>query len=133
MPWLERAKRVAPNDIETRLILADAHWAAEDEEALQAYGEAALALGQVEDALKIYLRLIVAKSEDRRIRELLSSTLKAPGGLEFLNEHLPASKSSASALAFLASTIKDHSGIKEAITLYDACLTHAPDNASYAL
>ena len=190
-PWLERAKRVASNDVETRVILCDAHWAAddaeeavlelrgaldvidkakrpkktkslsiklglllfkagqrqeggglltkllqedqEDQEALQAYGEAALALGQVEDALKIYLRLIVAKSEDRRIRELLSATLKAPGGLGFLNEHLPASKSSASALAFLASTIKDFSGIREALTLYDACATHAPDNASYAL
>ena len=191
MPWLERAKRIAPRDVETRVVLADAHWAAEDEEeavaemqgaldvidktkrpkktkslsiklglmmfkagqrpqggglltkllkedqedqeALQAYGEAALALGQVEDALKIYLRLIVAKSEDRRVRELLSTTLKSPGALNFLNEHLPASKASASALAFLASTVKDHSGVKEAIALYEDCAKHAPDNSSYAL
>ena len=191
LPWLERAKRVAPADIETRVVLCDAHWKAEDaeeaiaelrgaldtidktkrpkktkslniklglllfksgkrqegggllqtilqqdqedQEALQAYGEAALALGQAEDALKIYLRLVVAKSDDHRIKQLLAQTLKAQDGLKFLNDHLPASKSSASALAFLASTIKDFSGVKEAIQLYTECATHVPSSASYAL
>jgi len=105
----------------------------EDQEALCAYGQAALALGQVEDALKIYLRLVVAKSEDKKIRRLLANTIKAQDGVLLLGKHLEPSKSSASALAFLASVVKDHSGVDESIALYKQCITHAPDNASYAL
>ena len=105
----------------------------EDAEALMAYGQAALALGQVEDALKIYLRLIVASSEDRKIRRLLSQTLKSADGLTFLSQHLAPTAATASALAFLASTIKDFSAIKEAIHLYTQCISHVPSNASYAL
>ena len=33
----------------------------------------------------------------------------------------------------MASTIKDYSGIKEAVALYEQCATHVPENASYAL
>ena len=188
--WLRVASRCAPQDIETKLQMAEAHLLAEDEgddainclrsalalvpsskpkrrktvelrlgltlfklghrqeggstltrilqadmedqEAHQAYGEAALGLGQTEDALKIYLRLVVAKSEDKTIRRLLARTLRQPDGVRLLGTHLPASKSSASALAFLASVVKDHSGVTEAINLYTQCTEHAP-SASYAL
>ena len=112
-----------------KLLAADQ----EDQEVLLAYGQAALDLGQTEDALKIYLRLVVAKSEDEPIRRLLAKTLCQPDGIEFLGQHLPASKSSASALAFLASVVKDHSGVSEAIELYDQCVAHAPEQPSYAL
>ena len=61
---------------------------------------------------------MVAKSEDKAIKRLLARTLKAADGVKFLNEHLPPSKATASALAFLAGVVKDHSGVKEAITLY---------------
>jgi hypothetical protein len=64
----------------------------------------------VEDALKIYLRLIVQKSDDEQIRKLLSETLKSADALRFLNEHLAPSASTASALAFLASTVKVSTG-----------------------
>ena len=191
LKFLERAQRSAPNDVETKLLLSDAHWLAEDHqeavdatraalevmdekkrpkkyksvsiklglqlfqagarqeggglltqilqrdqedpEALQAYGEAALALGQVEDALKIYLRLVVAKSDDATIKRLLARTLKAKDGLKHLADHLAPSKATSSALAFLATVVKDHSGVGEAIALYEQCVEHAPESASYAL
>ena len=105
----------------------------EDQEALKAYGQAALALGQVEDALKIYLRLVVAKPDDKDIRRLLSKTLKSAEALDFLRSHLEPSPATASALAFLASTVKDFSGVKEAIALYVQCVQHVPASSSYAL
>ena len=105
----------------------------EDQEALQAYGEAALALGQTEDALKIYLRLVVAKSEDKTIKRMLARTLMQPDGVRLLGTHLAPSKSSASALAFLAGVTKDHSGVVPSIELYGQCVEHAPENTSYAL
>jgi len=190
--WLQKAVRACPSDVESRVLLSDAHWLAEeeqeeavvalrgaleaidqvkrpkktkslqiklglrlfqaglrqeggglltkllqqdqdDQEALMAYGQAALALGQTEDALKIYLRLVVAKSDDPEIRKLLSTTLKKPDGLKYLYEHLAASDKTASALAFLATTIKDYSGIQEAISIYNDCVKHVPDSSSYAL
>ena len=74
---------------------------------------------QVDDALKIFLRLIVAQSENKDIRRFLARTLKSPGGLKQLREHLPDQESSASALAFLATVVKDHSGADEAIDIYE--------------
>ena len=101
--------------------------------ARQAYGEAALALGQTEDALKIYLRLVVAKSEDKTVRRLLARTLRTADGLTLLYQHLVPSKATASALCFIAGVVKDHSGISEAIDLYDKCMRELPGNSSYAL
>ena len=37
------------------------------------------------------------------------------------------------ALAFLTGVVKDHSGVKEAISLYEGCLKHVPASNSYAL
>lgn len=105
----------------------------DDEEALQAYGECALELGQCEDALKIYLRLIVKQSNDRKIKRMLARTVKMPAGVETLSKLLPASDQTASALAFVATVVKEHSGIEPAIALYVDCVKHAPENASYAL
>ena len=190
LKWLNKAVKACPTDVESRLLLSDAHWLGEEEEAIMAtrsalevidqakrpkktksvqiklglqlfkaghkseggnlltkllqqdqedqealcaYGQAALALGQTEDALKIYLRLIVAKSDDKEIRALLAKTLKMADGVQLLGEHLAASEKTASALAFLASTVKDYSGVAPAIQLYEQCLTHVPNSASYAL
>ena len=105
----------------------------DDPAALEAYGEAALELGQVDDALKIFLRLIVAQSENKDIRRFLARTLKSPGGLDQLREHLPDQESSSSALAFLATVVKDHSGADEAIDIYEQVTRLSPSVASYAL
>ena len=82
----------------------------DDPACLEAYGEACLDLGQVDDALKIYLRLVTQKSEDKGIRRLLARALMADGGLAELRTHLPHVRGSAAALAFLATIVKDHSG-----------------------
>ena len=59
--------------------------------------------------------------------------VKQPDGLKFLADHLAPSAQTASALAFLATTVKDFSGVKEAISLYKDCVHHVPDSSSYAL
>lgn len=108
---------------------------------------------QVDDALKIFLRLIVVQSENKTIRKLLARSLNSPLGLELLRGHLPDQElssnlhaglqlptrarcsyftsgvhaeplytfqeSSAVALAFLATIVKEHSGIDNAIDLYE--------------
>ena len=85
----------------------------EDPLALHAYGELALELGQTEDALKVFLRLITQKSEDKAVRALLARSLKAADGVPTLLAQLPPDKSSASAdRAFLATVVKEgHSGV----------------------
>ena len=91
----------------------------EDPLALHAYGELALELGQTEDALKVFLRLITQKSEDKAVRALLARSLKAADGVPTLLAQLPPDKSSASAYAFLATVVKEHSGVDAAVALYD--------------
>mmetsp|Transcript_18834 Transcript_18834/g.31491 ORF Transcript_18834/g.31491 Transcript_18834/m.31491 type:complete len:731 (+) Transcript_18834:36-2228(+) len=113
----------------TEILKADM----DDAEAQQAYGEACIELEQIDNALKIYLRLITTKSEDRTIRRLLARSLKASGALALLAEQLPAQPSSAAALAFLATIVKDHSGVEQGIELYKQTCAVAPENTSYAL
>jgi tetratricopeptide (TPR) repeat protein len=105
----------------------------EDPLALHAYGELALELGQTEDALKVFLRLITQKSEDKAVRALLARSLKAADGVPTLLAQLPPDKSSASAYAFLATVAKEHSGVDAAVALYDHATALEPASASYAL
>ena len=46
---------------------------------------------------------------------------------------LPDSAGSAAALAFLATVVKDHSGVTQAVALYERAVRIAPGSASYAL
>mmetsp|Transcript_11549 Transcript_11549/g.24756 ORF Transcript_11549/g.24756 Transcript_11549/m.24756 type:complete len:749 (-) Transcript_11549:834-3080(-) len=105
----------------------------EDPLTLRAYGEACIALGQTSDAMQIYLRLMVKQSSNKEICALLAKTFKLPGAIESLRSQLPFKAESASALAFIATTIKDHSAIDEAIELYKAVVALVPTSASYAL
>ena len=100
----------------------------DDPACLEAYGEACLDLGQVDDALKIYLRLVTQKSEDKGIRRLLARALMAEGGLDELRTHLPHVRGSAAALAFLATIVKDHSGSSPArchVAHHHSCLSRS--------
>ena len=50
-----------------------------------------------------------------------------------LEEQLPDSTGSAAALAFLATVVKDHSGVAQSIALYERAVRITPSSASYAL
>ena len=50
-----------------------------------------------------------------------------------LEEQLPDSTGSAAALAFLATVVKDHSGVAQSIALYERAVRIMPSSASYAL
>lgn len=116
-----------------QLLTTLLHQDMEDDAALYAYGEACLELGQPDDALKIYLRMIVQKSTDKDVRRLLARALMAPDGLRHLEEQLPDSAGAGAALAFLATVVKDHSGVAQAIALYERAVRLTPTSASYCL
>ena len=45
----------------------------------QAYGEACVALRQYDDALKIFLRMITTRSDNKNVRKMLATSMGAPG------------------------------------------------------
>jgi cytochrome c-type biogenesis protein CcmH/NrfG len=55
------------------------------------------------------------------------------GGVELLRSQLPFDAKSASALAFLATIVKDFSHLDAACALYDEAARLVPTSASYAL
>lgn len=68
---------------------------------------------------KVRLHLLVANQNDNIVREAVTDSIAAPGGLSRLYEQLSAiSGEAAAAFAWLASIVKDYSGIfKHAIFL----------------
>ena len=113
----------------TKLVQADMS----DQEALLAYGSAALELGQTEDAMKIFLKLLTTRNDDKKIRKLLARCLSADEGLSQLRAQLPFDTSSAAALAFLATIAKDHSAIELSIKLFEEAVRIVPESATYSL
>lgn len=107
----------------------------EQPEALAAYAAAALECGQLEDALKVNLRLIVKRPEHTPTRKALAATVAADDGCAHLFEQLAPSASAASAHAFLATVVKEHSQLEASERLYRVAVAHAPAAvaASYCL
>eukprot|EP00029_Vermamoeba_vermiformis_P011686 TRINITY_DN649_c0_g1_i3.p1 TRINITY_DN649_c0_g1~~TRINITY_DN649_c0_g1_i3.p1 ORF type:complete len:900 (+),score=214.98 TRINITY_DN649_c0_g1_i3:369-2702(+) len=85
------------------------------------------------DALRIVLNLLIKKSDHEGVREQLADLIKGPGGIDMLKDELKQVPSSAPALAFLATIIKDYGAIDESAQLYKDASTLKPDNTSYAL
>ena len=87
----------------------------ENEAALHEYGIACLDRDKPHDALKIYLRLLVANPEDKALRGLLARSVQAAGVAAVTEEIKPDNPASAPALAFLGLVVKDSSAIEEAV------------------
>ena len=79
------------------------------------YGAVVGERGDVDEAMRVYLRLLVTHSDDKVVREAFSSLLaNHADALDALREHLREDDaSSGPAYAFLASIVKDHGGASE--------------------
>ena len=67
------------------------------------------------------------------MKEKLARSVQAPGGLDFLLEEINSASSAGSALAFLATSVKEFGAVSEASELYaQACLAE-PHAGSYTL
>jgi len=101
--------------------------------ALLEYGIACMDRDKPDDALKIFLRLLVGKPDDKVLRSRLAQAVRQ-GGVDTVTQEIdPGTEASAPALAFLGLIVKDYSAIDEAVALYRMALGLAPANMSYAL
>ena len=106
---------------------------AEDQEALSAYGEVCLELGQMDEALQHFLRLITVRHDDKRIRRLLARALGGGGGPARLARLVPPSHAAASSIAYVAAIVKDHGDIDCSVQLHETALSLAPESAACTL
>ena len=79
------------------------------------YGAVVGERGDVDEAMRVYLRLLVTHSDDKVVREAFSSLLaNHADALDILREHLREDDaSSGPAYAFLASIVKDYGGASQ--------------------
>ena len=84
-------------------------------QALVFYGAVVGERGDVDESMRVYLRLLVTYSDDKVVREAFSSLLaNHADALDALREHLREDDaSSGPAYAFLASIVKDYGGASE--------------------
>uniref|UniRef100_A0A7S3VKU9 Uncharacterized protein n=1 Tax=Dunaliella tertiolecta TaxID=3047 RepID=A0A7S3VKU9_DUNTE len=116
---------------------------------LELYATIAEEQGLYEDALRVALRLVIVQKEHPGVRALLARRLQAPGGLQALYAELslegsahgnkasgskgPSKTGTASALAFLASVVKDHGAVAPVVALLQKALEYDPLHPGYAL
>mmetsp|Transcript_187 Transcript_187/g.368 ORF Transcript_187/g.368 Transcript_187/m.368 type:complete len:770 (+) Transcript_187:70-2379(+) len=102
-------------------------------DALVEYGQALIDRNMYQDALRVFLRLLISHSQDKLVRRQLSTLVKAPQGCDLLLSELQEVPGSAPALAFLATVIKDFGAVHESIRLYEKTVLLAPSSPSYCL
>ncbi|KAF5830656.1 hypothetical protein DUNSADRAFT_14221 [Dunaliella salina] len=116
---------------------------------LELYATIAEEQGLYEDALRVALRLVIVQRHHPTLRALLARRLQAPGGLQALYAELslegnahgdsasggkaPSRTGTASALAFLASVVKDHGAVAPVVALLQKALEYDPLHPGYAL
>jgi hypothetical protein len=81
----------------------------------------------------VYLRLLVAHSEDKVVREAFSSVLQTEGAMKVLQKDLQEGETAAPAYAFLASIVKDYGGVDAATELYSIATRILPSNTNSML
>jgi len=64
---------------------------------------------------------------------MLSASVGSTGGVATLRSQLPFDAKSASALAFIATVVKDYSKLDASIALYEKATRLVPSSSSYAL
>jgi hypothetical protein len=79
----------------------------EHQEALIEYGIALRDRGLKEDALRVFLKLLVHRSEDKIVRENVADLVEGEAGVARLLQEFKETASSAAAFAFLAVVVKD--------------------------
>jgi hypothetical protein len=89
--------------------------------------------GHRDEALRVYLRLLVSQSENKVVREAFSNVLQTEGALQVLRDDLQEGESAAQAYDFLASIVKDYGAIDEATELYSISTRIAPTNVNSML
>lgn len=100
---------------------------------LRAYGAAVWCRGQRDEALRVYLRLLVSQSENKVVREAFSTVLQTEGAMEVLRDDLQEGETAAPAYTFLASIVKDYGAIAEATELYSIATRIIPTNPNSTL
>lgn len=89
--------------------------------------------GHRDEALRVYLRLLVSQSESKVVREAFSNVLQTEGALQVLRDDLQEGESAAQAYDFLASIVKDYGAIDEATELYSIATRIVPTNVNSML
>jgi tetratricopeptide (TPR) repeat protein len=96
------------------------------------YSQLALDQGLVEDSIRVALRLLVRRKDSTDIKHLLANGISSPDGFEILIKELGSGAESASALAFLATTMKDASSLDASLGLFKRATAIDP-NPNYLL
>ncbi|CAM6126427.1 unnamed protein product [Calypogeia fissa] len=106
---------------------------AENWDALYEYGTLLFGVGHVKEALKIFLKLLVSKPENKSVRSSVSKAIKDPQGMDILKKQVAVEPSAAPVLAYLASCVKDYGAVEEAIELYVIAIRLSPLSVGYYL
>eukprot|EP01062_Namystynia_karyoxenos_P023362 TRINITY_DN1901_c1_g1_i1.p1 TRINITY_DN1901_c1_g1~~TRINITY_DN1901_c1_g1_i1.p1 ORF type:complete len:893 (+),score=272.65 TRINITY_DN1901_c1_g1_i1:75-2681(+) len=103
--------------------------------AMLAYTDWCRKLGKVSDAMQGVLKMLVAHSGDKRVREAFGTLVReTPDAVRVLREEFKLfTAKSGEALAFLAVVAKDHGAIDESIEMYKMSCLQSPGSASFAL
>jgi hypothetical protein len=67
---------------------------------------------QYDEASKVFLRLLIRDPENALLREKLTESIRHPEGFNFVKEQLITIPNPASAMAFIATVVKDWGGMR---------------------
>jgi tetratricopeptide (TPR) repeat protein len=108
--------------------------------ALAAYARAAADQDKRQAAIEITMKALVLRTDDKKIRAQLSQLVRGADNVALLLSIFAhaatgseAADGTASALAFLATVVKDYGCVDECVTIYERATALAPGSASYAL
>jgi hypothetical protein len=88
------------------------------------------------EAMNMVLQVLVARSTDKKVKQQLVDFVKAPGGVDRVDELIapgPKKESYAAVFAFLGTILKDHGAIKESIVFFSKACEANPFSSSYVL
>eukprot|EP00002_Diphylleia_rotans_P031256 TRINITY_DN6488_c0_g1_i1.p1 TRINITY_DN6488_c0_g1~~TRINITY_DN6488_c0_g1_i1.p1 ORF type:complete len:531 (+),score=117.81 TRINITY_DN6488_c0_g1_i1:681-2273(+) len=105
----------------------------EDADALLMYSIIMLETGQIQEAVKVLLRLITKIPDNKRVQDQLARSLDSKAGYEYMLSELRGNADTAAAFAFLATICKDHGVVGRSVQLYEKALSLSPASAIYAL
>ena len=103
--------------------------------ALLEYSRVCVARGRDVDAVQVLLRLVVRNAADKEVRRELAAAVRRAGVQALLDEVGEKGTKSASAIAFLATVMKENGALDECLELYRLAnsLEPGPSGATYAL
>ncbi|GAB9475284.1 hypothetical protein Gpo141_00012384 [Globisporangium polare] len=104
-------------------------------DALLLYARIAFERGKKSEALTMVLRVLVARSDDKLVKQQLASFLTSKSDMKLLQQVLPAEggASSAAAYAFIGTILKDFGELESSVTCFEQAQVGNPACPSYAL